>query len=63
MPNEFSKTIAVLKFAPQGLCLFIQRSNFKMLTLIQEWFMNCVMVILSVGSVFNSWQMSCFAVK
>lgn len=32
-----------------------------MLTLIQGWFMNCMMVSLSVGSVFRSRRISCLA--
>lgn len=31
------------------------------LTLIQGWFTNCPMVILSLGSVFSNWTMSCLA--
>lgn len=31
-------------------------------TLIQGWFMNCVMVILSLGSVFSSWLIRSLAV-
>lgn len=32
-------------------------------TLIQGWFMNCPIVILSLGFVFSNWMMSCFAAQ
>ena len=33
----------------------------KLLTLIQGWFMNSVMLILWLGSVFSRWRISCWA--
>lgn len=44
---------------PSSLPALLQAK--AMLTLIQGWFINCMMVSLSVGSVFRSRRISCLA--